>query len=123
VVLPRLQTDLLALLRAAAAGELADEPLDWSPTAYVNVVLASSGYPDSPRKGDRILGLDRVPTGVTVFHAGTAARDDVLDTAGGRVLSVVGSGHTVAEARARAYAGVETITFDGRQYRTDIALS
>jgi phosphoribosylamine--glycine ligase len=123
VVLPRLETDLLRLLYAAATDGLPTTALQWSTSAFVNVVLAAAGYPEAPRKGDSIRGADRPGDDVSVFHAGTVLDGTALKTAGGRVLSVVGSGNTVADARARAYEGVERITFEGRQYRTDIALS
>lgn len=121
VVLPRLGTDLLGLLAAGAAGSLPATPLDWIPIAAVNVVMASAGYPESPRPGETISGLHEVDPDVLVFHAGTERRDRRLVTAGGRVLSVVGTGADVARARARAYAGVEQIRFRGCQFRTDIA--
>ena len=92
--------------------------------ACVGVVLASRGYPASSSKGDVITGLDRAAAlpGVEVFHAGTAAQDGRVVTAGGRVLTVTGLGDTFAEARRLAYAGVARIGFPGAQHRTDIAL-
>jgi phosphoribosylamine--glycine ligase len=126
-ILPRLRTDLLALLRAATvAGGLADAAatgLDWDPRPAVTVVLASAGYPDSSHTGDVISGLDEVGDGVAVTHAGTARGDaGTVVTAGGRVLSVTALGDTIAHAREAAYAGIDAITFDGRQLRSDIAL-
>ena len=122
VVLPRLRSDLLALLDAAAdPGGLAGVTLDWDPRAAVCVVLASRGYPESSSSGDRIDGLDRVPAGVEVFHAGTAERDGAIVTAGGRVLGVTALGDGRPEARAAAYAAADMITFDGAQLRRDIA--
>ena len=98
--------------------------------AAVTVVLASHGYPQSPRRGDVITGLGRdgqlaeAVEGVMVFHAGTAtdAHGDFV-TAGGRVLAVTGVGATLAEARRRAYEGAALITFEGRVMRSDIALA
>jgi len=123
VVLPRLTEDLTGLLAEAAAGRLRTEPR-FSSEASVCVVLASEGYPHTPRTGDRIDGLEAavaVP-GVTVFHAGTALDDEGhFITAGGRVLDVSALGPTIAEARARAYAAVDRIGWEGMQYRTDIA--
>ena len=84
-------------------------------------MLAAAGYPDSPRGGDAIGGLDRIPDDVLVFHAGTARDGRKLVTAGGRVLNLVGLGETVAEARAAAYRGAEAVSFRGKQFRTDIA--
>lgn len=123
VVLPRLENDLLGLLHAACTDGLTDSRLRWNDTAYVNVVLAAGGYPDSPRKGDPITGLDRVGPDVAVFHAGTRADGRSLRTSGGRVLSVVGSGPDLASARRRAYAAAELIEFAGKQYRSDIAVA
>ena len=83
------------------------------------------GYPESSSEGDEILGLDEVAglPGVHVYHAATRMGEDGLFyTSGGRVLNVVGTGGSIIEARARAYAAVEIIDFSGKQYRTDIAL-
>lgn len=119
VVLPRLESDLVELLEAAIDGHVSDVELTWSPTAAVNVVLAAQGYPEQPRKGDRIKGART--SGALVFHAGTADEDGNLVTAGGRVLNVVGVGSTVAEARRGAYEAAAQITWNGKQYRNDIA--
>ncbi len=122
-VLPRLRSDLAELLQAATQpGGLDGARLDWDPRCAVTVVLASAGYPQSPRLGDAISGLDRPPVGCEVTCAGVADRDGVLVTAGGRVLNVTALGETPAAARAAAYAGVELIEFDGKQTRSDIAL-
>ncbi len=123
-VLPRLRSDPLELFLASRepgglAGAEAEFRDDWA----VTVVLASAGYPASSSKGDVITGLDRAAAmeGVEVYHAGTAAHDGEIVTAGGRVLSVTGLGPTAAEARRRAYDAAELIDFEGRQLRTDIA--
>lgn len=120
VVLPRMAGPLLPLLESAAEGALEGSP-EWDDSAAVNVVLASAGYPESPRKGDPIRGLDDVDPDILVFHAGTAIDGKRTVTAGGRVLSVVGRGPDLASARSRAYAAVDGIRFDGRLFRTDIA--
>jgi phosphoribosylamine---glycine ligase len=121
-VLPRLRSDLLELLEAATTpGGLAGAEPDWSPDWAVTVVLASRGYPESASKGDPISGLDEVE-GAEVFHAGTAADDGRIVTAGGRVLGVTALGGTPGEARDRAYETAERIEFEGRQMRGDIAL-
>jgi phosphoribosylamine--glycine ligase len=123
VVIPRLATDLGELCRAAAAGEPLPR-VEFADDACVSVVVASEGYPESPRAGDVIEGVDEASAlpGVVVFHAGTARRDDgALVTAGGRVLAVSALGSTIADARARAYDAVEHITWPGAQHRTDIA--
>jgi phosphoribosylamine--glycine ligase len=121
-VLPRLRSDLLALLQAAATpGGLAGTELDWDDRWAVTLVLASAGYPASASKGDAISGLDSVAPGVEVTHAGTAREDGRIVTAGGRVLNVTALGESPAAARDAAYAAADLITFDGRQLRRDIA--
>ncbi|MGH2915798.1 MAG: phosphoribosylamine--glycine ligase [Solirubrobacteraceae bacterium] len=123
-ILPRLRSDLLALLQTACEpGGLAGlAPLQWAPEMAVTVVLASAGYPESSSSGDAISGLDRVGPGVFVTHAGTGrGRDGGVVTAGGRVLSVTALGDGAAVARAAAYAAADMIRFDGRQLRRDIA--
>jgi phosphoribosylamine--glycine ligase len=121
VVLPLLATPLAGLLAAAATGNLAGiAPLEWRDGAAVTVVLASAGYPGTPRTGDVIAGADAPG----VVHAGTARRDDgALVSAGGRVLSATGTGADLAAARDAAYALLERITLAGGRYRTDIALA
>lgn len=86
------------------------------------MVLASGGYPGSYEKGIPIHGLDGIPEGVIVFHAGTALGNNELVTAGGRVLGVTAMGNDVHEARGRAYAAVDIIQFEGKTYRKDIGL-
>jgi phosphoribosylamine--glycine ligase len=121
-VLPRLRSDLLDLLqRAARRGGLAGAALEWDARSAVTVVLASRGYPASSSSGDVISGLERVPEGVEVTHAGTAERAGAVVTAGGRVLNVTALGDGTRAARDRAYAAADVIAFDGRQLRRDIA--
>lgn len=124
VLLPRMETDLLELLVACAEGDLAGREISWSHERVVCVVLASEGYPESPSEGDEISGLDDVAglPGVRLYHAATRQEGGLFYTSGGRVLNVVGTGDSIMEARARAYAAVELIDFPGMQYRTDIAL-
>jgi phosphoribosylamine---glycine ligase len=120
-VLPRLRSDLVDALEACLRpGGLEEVKLDWSPDWAVTVVMASAGYPASARTGDVISGLDDVED-AEVTHAGTAEREGHIVTAGGRVLNVTGLGPTLEEARGRAYAAVQKITFDGARYRSDIA--
>jgi phosphoribosylamine--glycine ligase len=123
-VLPRLRSDLLALLEGATgAGGLAGVRPEWSADWAVTVVLASRGYPRSSSKGDEISGLESLDSlEVEVLHAGTAERDGRIVTNGGRVLNVTGLGPTPGEARERAYAAAERIEFGGKQMRRDIAL-
>jgi phosphoribosylamine--glycine ligase len=121
-VLPRLRSDLLDLLeRATRPGALEGVVLEWDARAAVTVVLASRGYPDSSSSGDVISGLDRVPEGVEVTHAGTSRSGDDVVTAGGRVLNVTALGDELRSAREHAYAAADVIAFDGRQLRRDIA--
>jgi phosphoribosylamine--glycine ligase len=123
-ILPRLADDLLPLLEAAGIpGDLATARPAWTPETAVTLVLASRGYPEGSSSGDVITGLDHVPDGVFVTHAGTArAPDGAIVTAGGRVLSVTALGLDAADARDAAYAAADMIEFDGKQIRRDIAL-
>ena len=122
-VIPRVASDVADLLEAAATDRLADIKVALHDDAVVTVVLASGGYPGSHTAGVPIEGLDDAGAiaGATVFHAGTARRDDTVATAGGRVLAVTGVGATIDEARATAYRAVDRITFEGKTYRRDIA--
>ncbi|MGN6360704.1 MAG: phosphoribosylamine--glycine ligase [Thermomicrobiales bacterium] len=122
VVLPLLHSDLLEHFVALAAGRLREQTLEWEDGAAVGVVLASGGYPGPYETGLPITGLDTGALDIQVFHAGTRADAQGQPvTAGGRVLTVVGRGATLAAARGRAYAAVEQITFDRCHYRHDIA--
>jgi phosphoribosylamine---glycine ligase len=124
VVLPRLATPLSGLMLAAATGQLGSAPAPaFRDDVAVTVVLASEGYPENPQTGRPIDGIDAANAreGVSVAHAATGVLDDGLVATGGRVLSVVATGSTFAEARDRAYAGVGDITLAGAQFRTDIA--
>ncbi|MBM7849672.1 phosphoribosylamine--glycine ligase [Arthrobacter roseus] len=125
-VLARLRTPLGGLLLAAATGELDEaEQLHWSNRTAVAVVVASENYPDKPRVGNRISGLDDAEAleDVQVLHAGTALDDEGhVVSAGGRVLAVVALGDGLEEARELAYKGVNLIELAGSQHRIDIAL-
>jgi phosphoribosylamine--glycine ligase len=122
VVLPRLVTPLSGLLFAAATGELASQPKpEFSNEVAVTVVLASEGYPEESIIGRTISGLDAVRN-VSIAHAATGIVDGRFVATGGRVLSVVATSRTFAEARARVYTALDQITLDGGHYRTDIAL-
>jgi phosphoribosylamine--glycine ligase len=121
-VLPRLRSDLLELLLAAARpGGLSGVELEWVPDWAVTLVLASAGYPESASKGDVITGLEQVPETIEVTHAGTARTRAGIITAGGRVLNVTALGSNPGSARDAAYAAAEMISFDGMQLRRDIA--
>ncbi|HEX8032837.1 MAG TPA: phosphoribosylglycinamide synthetase C domain-containing protein, partial [Ktedonobacterales bacterium] len=123
VVLPRLRSDLIDLCLACAQGRLDSvPPPEWTPDAACGVVLASSGYPGPFEKGLPITGLDTLDPDILAFHAGTRQRDDgQLVTSGGRVLTLVATGPTVATARERVYANIERVHFHGARWRTDIA--
>jgi phosphoribosylamine---glycine ligase len=123
-ILPRLEGDFLGALAAAAGGDLEGVELTASDDAAVTVVLAGAHYPESSDSGSVIEGIeDAEAAGALVFHAGTALYGDRLVTNGGRILGVTGTGATIGEARARAYAGCERISFAGARYRADIALT
>ncbi|MDQ3644290.1 MAG: phosphoribosylamine--glycine ligase [Actinomycetota bacterium] len=122
-VLPRLRSDLLALIDGAVRpGGLSGVSVEWSDEWAVTVVLASAGYPETSSEGDEIRGLRSIDSlEVELLHAATAERGSRLVTDGGRVLSVTGIGATSEEARERAYSAADRIQFDGKQMRTDIA--
>ena len=121
-ILMRLDSDLVEALVATADQRLADIRLQWSPKAAVCVVMAAGGYPGSYAKGAVINGLDAAEaTGAVVFHAGTAAKDGHIVTAGGRVLGVTALGDDIAAAVTNAYRAVAKIGWDGAQFRRDIA--
>jgi phosphoribosylamine--glycine ligase len=124
VVVPRLASDLGELCRASAAGESLPD-VKFGDEACVTVVLATEGYPASPRAGDVIAGLDAADAmpDVVVFHAGTRREGGDIVTAGGRVLAVSACGPSIADARTRAYEAADTITWPGVHCRRDIALS
>jgi phosphoribosylamine--glycine ligase len=123
VYLTRLENDLVELLAASIDGTLGNLELKWNPMPSVCVVMASAGYPGSYAKGKPIRGLDeaaRLPN-TKVFHAGTTNAGDQIVTAGGRVLGVTAWGKDLRTARDAAYAAVDTIRFEGAQFRRDIA--
>jgi len=122
VILPLLQTDLVDVLMAVVQGDLDRVRVDWNPRACVGVVLASGGYPGSYKTGFPIHGLDSIDDAL-VFHGGTRrGSDGTVYTDGGRVLTVVGVGENMAEAREKAYRNIPNIYFEGCYYRKDIAL-
>jgi phosphoribosylamine--glycine ligase len=125
VVLPRLQSDFVALALVAAKGGIADHPdLRWSRQACVGVVVASANYPDEAemKLGRRINGLAEMPRGALIFHAGTRFEPSTgLVTDGGRVVTSVALGDTVAQARETALAGARQVRFEGAFFRSDIA--
>jgi len=116
LILPLLEGSLFETCQAVASGELAPESVRWRTGQTFGVVLAAHGYPDAPRRGDTLTGLDELPSDVYAFHAGTTLRDGQLRTAGGRVMTLVG------ENRSAVYDAAQRVRFDGKQLRTDIGL-
>jgi phosphoribosylamine--glycine ligase len=123
-IIARLKTDLVELLLHAVNGTLDRAEAEWDRRTALGVVLAAAGYPDQPRKGDAITGLERVNAeahpGVHVFHAGTTLESGRAVVSGGRVLCVTALGDSVRQAQRSAYAAIAEVQFDGMQYRTDI---
>jgi phosphoribosylamine--glycine ligase len=122
-IMARVKSDLTEVFEHAIAGTLDQVEIDWDRRTALGVVLAAHGYPDAPRKGDVIegVGVRTTPTDdCLVFHAGTQLNDGAVTTAGGRVLCVTAMGDSVKVAQSRAYAMIDTIRFDGMQYRHDI---
>ena len=115
----RLSSDLASTLQAAASGHLKEATLTWKADPSVCVVLASAGYPGNVRVGDPITGLDKL-THAIPFHSGTNLHENILTTAGGRVLGITASGPTLPAAIEAAYSELPKVHFKGMQYRTDI---
>ncbi len=124
VVLPRLKTDLVAIMMAIVRGKLDEIEIEWSEEACVGVVMASAGYPGSYKTGFTIRGLDQLEPDIMVFHAGTKPGDTPGEvvTSGGRVLTVAAGGENIKEARDKVYRNISRISFEGSYYRQDIAL-
>jgi phosphoribosylamine---glycine ligase len=124
VVLPLVQGDFVGALEAAARGDIGRQVLSLRAACTVGVVLASGGYPDTFATGKPIEGLEHASAvpGVVVFHAGTSRRDGQIVTAGGRVLTIVGTADDYRTAMARAYQAADRIDFDGKHLRRDIGL-
>ncbi|MDP2870578.1 phosphoribosylamine--glycine ligase [Methyloversatilis sp.] len=119
-IMMRLKTDLVDLMEAALENRLSEAHTDWDRRVALGVVMASAGYPDTPRKGDPISGLPPDTAENHVFHAGTAAQDGEVVTAGGRVLCVTALGDTVKQAQRAAYLLCDKVQFAGMQFRRDI---
>jgi len=122
VIVPRFASDLGELLLACVEGNVGNYRVHWKPESCVTVTLAAGGYPGEVKNGAVISGVEAANEvdGVTVFHAGTAMRDGELVTAGGRVLSVSALGSDLVQARERAYAAADLISFEGMHFRRDI---
>ena len=121
-LVPLWDSSLLDAVDAVLAGRVHSFAPRWRAASAVCVVLCADGYPATPRTGNSIFGIREAEAeeGVLVFHAGTALHDGQLTTAGGRVLNVVGTGGTLAQARGRAYRAVEKIEYAGKVFRRDI---
>jgi phosphoribosylamine--glycine ligase len=120
VILTSLKTNLRDMILACLDGTLSDVKMEFYPGYYVDVVLASGGYPGSYEKGKVITGLDQVDSSAMVFHAGTKEESGDIVTSGGRVLNIVGKGNTLQSAIDNAYKEVEKVDFEGAFYRNDI---
>ena len=119
-IMARLKSDLLDALFHAVDGTLDQVELEWDPRVALGVVMAAHHYPETPRLGDAITGIPNEDESHVVFHAGTILENGILKTNGGRVLCVVGLDGNVKGAQTRAYEYVQSIQFNGAQYRTDI---
>jgi phosphoribosylamine--glycine ligase len=123
VILPLLRSDLVDILMAVVQGNLDRVKIDWGSECCVGVVMSSGGYPGSYKTGFPIQGIYSVDKDVLVFHAGTTlGNDGIIYTDGGRVLTVVGMGRDMSEAREKVYRNIPSIHFEGCYYRKDIAL-
>jgi phosphoribosylamine--glycine ligase len=119
-ILMRMKSSLASLIDLAIEGRLDQADAGWDHRTAVGVVLAAAGYPETPRKGDAILGIPKEANDIKVFHAGTALKDGNVLTSGGRILCVTALGENIRHARKIAYAAVDGIRFDGMQFRKDI---
>ena len=124
VTLPRLKTDLVDIFLSVINGKLNRMDIEWSEDACIGVVMASAGYPGSYKTGFPITGLNNLDKDIIVFHAGTklGSEPGQVLTSGGRVLTVVATGKTIAEAKEKVYNNIHKIHFEGCHYRKDIAL-
>ena len=121
-ILVRLETDLVGICEAMLEGKLDQGHIEWKSGNSATVILAAAGYPQNPRKGDVVEGLQRAASvpGVTIFHAGTALDGGRLITSGGRVLGITAAGDTLESALKQVYSAVELVSWDGMQFRSDI---
>jgi phosphoribosylamine--glycine ligase len=120
VVLPLLETDLLDIANACADGNLANTNIQWRNNAAVCVVLANKGYPEKVESG-KLVNIETLPEGMVCFHAGTKTENGNLITSGGRVFGLTAWAEDIASAVKKVYANIGKVTFDGMQYRKDIA--
>ena len=124
VVLPRLKSDLVDIIIGVIDNSIGNVDIEWSEDACVGVVMASGGYPGSYKKGLPITGLNSLDSDTTIFHAGTDFNSEgKVITSGGRVLTIVATGETIAKAREKVYNNIPRLHFEGCHYRRDIALT
>jgi phosphoribosylamine--glycine ligase len=119
VVLPRIKTDFVEILKATAENRLKEMTLEFDKRTVTTVMMVSGGYPGSYEKGKEITGLDKVD-GSIIFHAGTKANEGKVLTDGGRVIAVSSFGEDMKEALEKSYSNVDKIEFEGKYCRTDI---
>ncbi len=122
VVLPKIENDLLEIMEAVIDQRLDGIEFRFDTRYGVCVVLASGGYPDKYQKGYPVSGLDEVDDEITIYHAGTKARDGAIYTNGGRVFGITAFGRSIDDARELVYKNIKKISFDNMQYRTDIGI-
>ena len=119
-ILMRLKSDFFEILYKSAIGQLDSAKIEWDQRTALAVVLASAGYPESPKLNDEINIEDRIISDTYIFHAGTIFKDNKLLTSGGRVLAITALGDSVKEAQSKVYEAINTVKFNGAQYRKDI---
>jgi len=120
VIIPRIQSDLVALFKATVSGNLSNFKLKINPQSAVTVMAVSKGYPESYTKGKTIIGLDRMDTDSLIFHAGTKRNKEAIVTNGGRVVAVTSLHNNFREALKKSYKSLSQIDFEGITYRSDI---
>lgn len=121
VVLPRIKTDFVSLLFAAATGTLQNTSIETHPEYAVTLSMVSGGYPEDYEKGKAITGLEKISDAVA-FHAGTKSKENAIVTDGGRVISMMAMGPDLTSAREKAYRGASLLAWDGLYFRKDIGL-
>ena len=119
-ILMRLKSDFFEILYKSSTGHLDSTEIEWDKRTALAVVLASAGYPETPELNEEIHIEDRIISDTYIFHAGTMFKDNKLLTSGGRVLAVTALGYSVKEAQSKAYEAINTVKFNGAQYRKDI---
>ena len=119
-ILMRLKSDFFEILYKSAIGQLDSTKIEWEKRTALAVVLASAGYPETPKLNDEIHIEDRLISDTYIFHAGTIFKDNKLLTSGGRVLAITALGDSVKEAQSKVYEAINTVKFNGAQYRRDI---